>query len=73
MEAVLGDRTDIEYEDLSKLEYCDQVFKEVLRLYPVAPGTSRETAEDVILDGHLIPAGSCFAVCYFLVKTGITI
>ena len=59
----MGSRTDIEYEDVSKLEYCGQVFKEVLRMYPVAPGTSRETANEVILDGYRLPAGTCFAVC----------
>ena len=59
---VMGSRREVEYEDLGKLEYCGQVFKEILRLYPVAPGTSRETVEDVVLDGHRIPAGTTMAV-----------
>lgn len=64
IDEVMGSRTDVEYEDLSRLTYCGQVFKEILRLYPVGPGTARENAEEIILEGHRIPAKSNLVVSY---------
>lgn len=34
-----------------------QVLKETLRIYPTAPGTSRDIEEDMTIDGVRIPAG----------------
>ena len=37
-----------------------QVLKETLRLYPTAPGTSRDVMEDFVINGIPIPGGvSC--------------
>uniref|UniRef100_A0A667Y9Z0 Cholesterol 24-hydroxylase-like n=1 Tax=Myripristis murdjan TaxID=586833 RepID=A0A667Y9Z0_9TELE len=39
-----------------------QVLKETLRLYPTAPGTSREVHEDMVINGIHIPGGvTCFS------------
>uniref|UniRef100_A0A3Q3EP87 Cholesterol 24-hydroxylase-like n=1 Tax=Kryptolebias marmoratus TaxID=37003 RepID=A0A3Q3EP87_KRYMA len=57
---VIGMKQDISYDDLGKLVYLSQVLKETLRIYPTAPGTSRQIEEDMVIDGVHIPGGiSC--------------
>ncbi|KAG8449138.1 hypothetical protein GDO86_015986 [Hymenochirus boettgeri] len=56
IDEVIGSKRDIEYEDLGKLQYLSQVLKETLRLYPTAPGTSREIKKDMVIEGVKIPA-----------------
>nr|XP_057934093.1 cholesterol 24-hydroxylase-like [Doryrhamphus excisus] len=55
---VIGMKRDISYDDLGKLVYLSQVLKETLRLYPTAPGTSRDLPNDIIIDGVHVPAGA---------------
>uniref|UniRef100_A0A7N8Y7D9 Cholesterol 24-hydroxylase n=1 Tax=Mastacembelus armatus TaxID=205130 RepID=A0A7N8Y7D9_9TELE len=58
---VIGMKQDISYDDLGRLIYLSQVLKETLRIYPTAPGTSRELPEDMVIAGIHIPGGcSCF-------------
>ncbi len=33
------------------------MLKETLRIYPTAPGTSREVPEDIVIDGIHVPGG----------------
>ena len=59
VEEVLGARRDVDYEDLSSLNYCDNVIKETLRMYPPAAVTFREVNRDgFTLEGYPIPKGS---------------
>ncbi|XP_040268461.1 cholesterol 24-hydroxylase-like [Bufo bufo] len=58
VDEVIGSKRDIVYEDLRKLKYLSQVLKETLRLYPTAPGTSRWSESDIVIEGHMIPRGS---------------
>lgn len=46
------------YDDLPRLPYCLQVFKETLRLYPPAAAILREPLHDVEIDGYATPAGT---------------
>jgi cytochrome P450 len=55
--AVLGGRIP-SAEDLPRLPYALQVFKEALRLYPPAYLTSRLSLEDVEIGGHRVRAGT---------------
>jgi cytochrome P450 len=54
---VLGGRAP-SAEDLPRLPYALQVFKEALRLYPPAYLTSRLALEDVEIGGHRVRAGT---------------
>ena len=53
VDSVLQGRTPT-YEDLARLPYCLQVFKEALRLYPPAYATSRRALRAVEIDGYHI-------------------
>ncbi|KAJ8905085.1 hypothetical protein NDN08_001596 [Rhodosorus marinus] len=60
VESVLGDRTVPSYEDCQNLPYTTAVWKETLRLNPVAAtGTMRDAVEDLTLpSGHFIARGA---------------
>jgi unspecific monooxygenase len=46
-------------ESLKELAYIRAIFKEILRLYPVATGsTSLETQRDTVIEGQVIPRGT---------------
>nr|AHL88996.1 cytochrome p450 3049D1 [Brachionus koreanus] len=66
IENVLGQRNQIETNDLPKLEYLDCVFKETLRKYPSAVQFIRETDKDFELEGHFIPKKTWIAISPFL-------
>jgi cytochrome P450 len=52
---VLGAKDEIDYEILNKLEYTSCVIKESLRKWPPAAAVSRQTSENVYLDGYFLP------------------
>nr|XP_061806420.1 cholesterol 24-hydroxylase-like [Nerophis lumbriciformis] len=62
VDEVIGMKREISYDDLGKLVYLSQILKETLRIYPTAPGTSRELVQDLVIDGIHIPAG---VICIF--------
>jgi cytochrome P450 len=45
-------------DDLARLPFCLQVFKEALRLYPPVSFLTRETLQDITIDGYQIPKGT---------------
>ncbi|KAJ0027054.1 hypothetical protein NQD34_018054 [Periophthalmus magnuspinnatus] len=57
VDEVIGMKREISYDDLGNLTYLSQVLKEALRLYPPAPGTSRELIRDMVIEGIHIPKG----------------
>ncbi len=54
VDSVLQGRTPT-YEDLARLPYCLQVFKEAMRLYPPAYLLSRRALCEVEIDGYHVP------------------
>ena len=59
MDEVLGAWRDVDYADLSRLNYCDNVIKETLRMYPPVAVTFREVNRDgFTLEGYHIPKGT---------------
>lgn len=50
------------FDDLPRLSYCLQVFKETLRLYPPAPGILREALHDTEIDGYRVPKGATLMI-----------
>ncbi|KAJ6661920.1 hypothetical protein lerEdw1_013091 [Lerista edwardsae] len=58
VDEVVGMKREITYEELGKFQYLSQVLKEVLRLYPPAPGTVRWTGKEKVIEGVKIPANT---------------
>ena len=62
IDAILGDRTEISYQDAMDLKYCTAIFKESLRLYPPVGGLNRINTEDININGIRIPKDSIIMV-----------
>jgi hypothetical protein len=62
IDEVLGSKNEITYEDLTKLEYVNCVFKESLRKWPPAAEFSRVCPKDTTLNGVFIPKGTWILV-----------
>lgn len=58
---VLGQRTP-GFEDLPRLEVCDRVVSEAMRLYPPAWEFEREAIADDVAAGHHIPKGTVIMI-----------
>ena len=50
-------REQLEYGDLKELKYTTWCIKEAMRLYPPVGYVGRETKEDTVIAGHVIPGG----------------
>lgn len=64
IESVLGDR-ELTFEDLPKLEYCERVILEGMRLFPPAWAFERQALEDDVLGDYRAPAGTIVGVCTY--------
>lgn len=62
IDTVLGSKTYIDSNDLLRMHYLDMVWKETLRLYPPSISTVRETEEDHLVGGYLIPRNTSIHV-----------
>jgi cytochrome P450/NADPH-cytochrome P450 reductase len=59
---VLQGRTEPEAEDVPKLQYVEQCFREALRLYSPVNLLTRDAAHDTLLNGHAVFQGSRIAM-----------
>lgn len=57
VDTVLGQRA-VCYDDLARLPYCLQVFKEAMRLYPPAAVIPRQAIRDTVVGGRTVRAGT---------------
>lgn len=55
---VLGDKTEVEESDISRLRYLQAVVKEVLRFYPPVPMTFYRAEATIQVQGYTIPEGT---------------
>lgn len=62
IDRVLGERTEVSFQDVNELKYCSAIFKEALRLYPAAPQVFRVTPEEITIQGYRIPKRSALWV-----------
>ena len=58
IEDTIGARTQLNYEDLTKLKFCSAMLKESLRLEPPIPSIERFTNCDFKVCGLDIPVGT---------------
>jgi cytochrome P450 len=59
---VIGERTEIKYQDIANLKYCSSIFKEALRLFTPVVILDRITLDDMEIDGYKIPKTSFIGV-----------
>ena len=64
---VLAGRTP-SASDLPNLPYTEMVIREVLRVYPPAPGLGREPIEDVMIAGYKVAKGSLVVVNTYAIQ-----
>lgn len=55
---VLGPDRDPNYDDYRKLQYCEAIMKETLRLFPAVVGIPKMAAQDTELNGAFVPKGT---------------
>ena len=69
VDSVIGERHEVSFEDISKLEYCSLAIKESLRLYPPAAFTFRKVDHEFKINGMPIPNGTDVAVSRMAIST----
>ncbi|KAL5015475.1 hypothetical protein ScPMuIL_009745 [Solemya velum] len=62
LDEVLGDRDEIEWSDLPKMEYLTMCIKEGMRLHSPVPFVQRQGTKPVQMDDILFPAGTTFTI-----------
>jgi cholesterol 24(S)-hydroxylase len=55
IDSVLGSKNHIDFEDLTKMNYLNCVYKETLRLWPPIPEIARLIEGDFSVEGYKVP------------------
>ena len=63
IDAVVGSKKIIDFNDIAQMTYLDMVWKETLRLNPPSIATIRVTGQENVLGGVKIPPESDVHVC----------
>ena len=58
VQEVLGEREEVEFNDLSRLKYIGQVLEENLRKHPIAPAPTRVLQKEITVGGYRILNGT---------------
>ncbi|XP_069498352.1 cytochrome P450 4B1-like [Ambystoma mexicanum] len=65
---ILGDRRDIEWEDIGKMTYTTMCIKESFRIFPPVPGVGRQLGKPITFsDGRTLPAGNLLWVSIYAI------
>ncbi len=51
VDRILGDKSEVTYQDASDLKYCSAIFKESLRMYPPVANLLRVTTKEMNING----------------------
>lgn len=62
IDRVLGERSEVTYQDVNDLKYCSAIFKEALRLFPPVTILQRITNEEIEINGYKIPTDTPLSV-----------
>ena len=68
---MVGERHEVSFEDINKLEYCSRVIKETLRLFPPVALTFRKIDRHYKVGGLVIPRGTTTAVSIYMGGRGV--
>lgn len=63
--AVLGERKNIEWDDIAKLKLTTMFLREAFRMYSPVPGVSRCLENPIVIDGIELPKGTLVAVSIY--------
>lgn len=63
---VLGERTEISYQDIVNLKYCSCIFKESLRIYPPVVIVERVIKDEMDIEGYKIPKNTQIAFSSYM-------
>nr|UOU03247.1 cytochrome P450 3049F1 [Brachionus rubens] len=66
IDSVLGSKSFISYEDITKLTYTNCVYKETLRLWPPIPEIARKSNKNISINGLDVPSGSWIEVSTYV-------
>uniref|UniRef100_A0A914DT57 Cytochrome P450 n=1 Tax=Acrobeloides nanus TaxID=290746 RepID=A0A914DT57_9BILA len=59
---VIGDKTEIDYDDITKLKYINQVVQETLRMYPPAARSNRICTKPITINGIHLDKDVAFSI-----------
>lgn len=62
IDRVLGERTEVNFQDVNELKYCSAIFKEALRLFPPVTILQRVTNEEMVVNNYKIPKNTFLSV-----------
>ncbi|XP_041377560.1 cytochrome P450 4F2-like [Gigantopelta aegis] len=65
LDSVIGDNTEVRWEDLSELNYLTLCVKESLRYHSPVPFLSRRLAREVVFDGVSFPVGTVIIISVY--------
>jgi len=64
--SIYGNKTDISFDDIQKLEYTSKVLTESMRLYPPAWALGRQAINDCKIGKYIIPSGSIILMSQYV-------
>ncbi|XP_046569375.1 cytochrome P450 4B1-like, partial [Haliotis rubra] len=57
VQQAVGDKNEVEWDDLAKLKYLPIFIRECMRIFPPVPVVSRQLSQPLVIDGVEVPKG----------------